>query len=156
MLPEKQASGLAPIIVGLKVLLLLALFWSVGPEWTPIVLSKVNLFLLNQKYLVLVVYCAVFLLSILAICIAPFLENWRTRVPLVILFAFSFGFDQFIVDITGVHLDTSMMRTIWAERSSEITLAPYAMDITVNVLRVVIIGLILGFPSARWNLRSKW
>jgi lipid A ethanolaminephosphotransferase len=156
MLPEKQASVLAPVIVGLKVLLLLALFWAVAPAWTPVVFSKVNLFLLHQKYLVLVVYCAVFFLSILALCIAPFLENWHIRVPLVILFALSFGFDQFIVDITGAHLDTSMMRTIWAERSSEITLDAYAIDITVNLLRAVIIGLILAFPSAPWNLGNRW
>ena len=115
MLLREKTSAWAPIIVSLKALLLLTLFWSVAPEWVPIVISRFYFLLFQHKYLVLAVYCVVFVLSVLAICVTPFLKSWQTRVPLLIVFVVSFAFDQFIVDITGVHLDTAMMRTIWVE-----------------------------------------
>ena len=48
-----------------------------------------------------------------------------------------------------------MLRTLWVERSSEVSLAPYSMDITVNVLRAFIICLILALPQSRF-LGNRW
>jgi glucan phosphoethanolaminetransferase (alkaline phosphatase superfamily) len=142
-------------IVAVKVLLLLVLFWSVAPDWAFIIDSTIHTLLFHQKYLAAVVYCAVFLICILAIWITPFLKSWRVRIPLLILFVLSFGFDQLILDITGTHLNTAMLRTIWIERSSDVSLDPYSMDITLNVFRSLIIFLILALPTGHL-LANRW
>src|SRR5262249_36530846 len=151
MLLEKQAV-LTPIVV-VKVLLLF--FWSAAPDWANTVDLTIHTLLFRHKYSATAVYCAVFLLSILAIWVTPFLTNWRVRVPLLMIFVLSFGLDQTILDITGTHLNTSMLRTIWVERSSDVSLDPYSVDITVNVLRSLIICLILALPTGCF-LTNRW
>ena len=155
-MPLKKRAVLASI-VALKVLLLLLLFWSMAADWAYIIDTTIHNLLFHQKYLAAVVYCAVFLLCILAIWITPFLKTWHVRIPLLVLFVLSFGFDQLILNITGTHLNVAMLRTIWIERSSDVSLDPYSMDITLIVFRSFIICLILALPTGsllanRWTL----
>jgi hypothetical protein len=81
--------------------------WAYGDLFTPV----------HDRPFAYVVYALVFWTALI-IGIIPFLGNAYFRILLVTLIVVAYGADQMFQDITGGgHLDLSMLKIVWLERS---------------------------------------
>src|ERR1043165_2165042 len=124
--------------------------------WSYQVSSVIRLLLVNMKYVALVAYLSVFVLSMVSILLAPFFADWRYRLALVAMLILGYAFDHFILDITGSHFDVRLARVILSEAQSEVVLNPYYYDIAANVLRAIGLIVVLSLPCSRCVVPASW
>jgi glucan phosphoethanolaminetransferase (alkaline phosphatase superfamily) len=117
-----------------------------------------DLFTPDHNRIYAVGYALIFWMSIVCFGIIPFLGNGYIRTLLVTLIIPAYAIDQMFLDITGTHLELSMVRLVWLERHSGFEgLSWYIMYFMHNCLWVFGIGVILALPPTRsWALNLRW
>jgi hypothetical protein len=78
-------------------------------------------------------YAVIFWMTIVCFGIIPFLGNGYIRILFVTLIISAYAIDQMFLDITGTHLELSMVRLVWLERRSGFEgLSWYVMSLDVE------------------------
>jgi glucan phosphoethanolaminetransferase (alkaline phosphatase superfamily) len=104
-----------------------------------------------------VFYALVFSTALISFGIIPFLANAYIRILLVTLIVVGYGADQLFQNITGGHLDLSMVKLVWLERQRGIDgLSWYVMYFIRDCLWVFGLGIILALPPAPKALKLRW
>ena len=103
-------------------------------------------------------YAVIFWMTIVCFGIIPFLGNGYIRTVLVTLIIPAYAIDQMFLDITGTHLELSMVRLVWLERRSGFEgLSWYVMYFARNCLWIVGVAIIMALPPpSSWVLRLRW
>ena len=140
-------------LVALAIILILAP-WS----WLLPISRETQRLALAGNWLLLVVYVAGVVAAIASLLIAPFIRNWRIRVPLVVLLLAAFAIDQMMLSVSRQPMSFELMQTFLRERAMAATVLPaYVAAIFKNLglIAILAIPLILA-PSSRFALPVRY
>ena len=154
LLRQRSRMLVSPLkLVALAIMLILAPWF-----WLLPISRETQRLALAGNWLLLVVYVAGVVAAIASLLIAPFIRNWRIRVPLVLLLLAAFAIDQMMLSVSRQPMSFELMQTFLRERAMAATVLPaYGAAIFNNLglIAVLAIPLLLA-PSSRFALPARY
>ena len=105
-----------------------------------------------------IVQAIIALACIMGICVAPFLRDWRIRVPLVAVVVLAFLVDAIVLNTSGQSIAFDMADTLWRERAVGASiLGSYLVRILgAMAIFAILLTVLVWRPSMRWSLARKF
>jgi glucan phosphoethanolaminetransferase (alkaline phosphatase superfamily) len=104
-----------------------------GEPWFTTAAHDLGAFWANGNYSLSIYYGMALAIAMLGVCVTPFINDGRLRLPLAFLIVTAFMADAIMLNISGQNLTLDMVDTLWRERNVGVSTIGGYLDIIARL-----------------------
>ena len=144
------------IVITAKCFAIAALLVTAPMSWLPLLSSSLAPVGAPPSSAVAAEYVVAYALTILSVCIVPFLSSTALRIMLSVVMLAPVAFDQAIQRLSGAHVNQDLINLIWQVRYDAADGASYFPEVAGAIAWVALLGLIFALPPRELKARRSF